>query len=83
MSYKLTINIPESAFSVTRQKPDDFAREILHSAVVKWYEQGKVSQSKAAEICDMSREEFMNLLIKYEVAPIQISPDELSNELYQ
>jgi predicted HTH domain antitoxin len=83
MSYKLTINIPESAFSVTRQKPDDFAREILHSAVVKWYEQGKVSQSKAAEICDMSRQEFMNLLIKYEVAPIQISPDELSNELYQ
>jgi len=83
MSYKLTINIPESAFSITRQNPDEFAREILHSAVVKWYEQGKVSQSKAAEICDMSRQEFMNLLIKYEVSPIQVSPDELSDEIHQ
>lgn len=83
MSYKLTINIPEAAFSITRQNPEEFARELLYSAVVKWYEQGKVSQSKAAEICEMSRQDFMNLLLTYEVSPIQISPDELSNERYQ
>ena len=81
MNYKLIIDIPETAFSGMRQQPDEFARELLHSAVVKWFEQGKVSQSKAAEICGVSRAEFMKILYRYEVSPIQVSPDELEEEI--
>jgi hypothetical protein len=34
MTYKRTINIPETAFSVTRQGLDDFANELLHAAII-------------------------------------------------
>ena len=81
MSYKLTLNIPENAFSALRQNPDEFARELLAAALCKWYEQGKISQSKAAEIGNMSRQQFIEILKQHDVSPFQVSKEELDKEL--
>ncbi len=81
MSYKLTLNIPENAFSALRQNPDDFAREMLEAALSKWYEQGKISQSKAAEISNISRQEFLEILKQHSVSPFQMSNKELDHEV--
>jgi predicted HTH domain antitoxin len=81
MSYKLTLNIPENAFSALRQNPDDFAREMLAAALSKWYEQGKISQSKAAEIGNISRQEFLEILKQHSVSPFQMSNEELDHEM--
>jgi len=35
MNYKLTINIPEDAFSVLKKNPDEFAKELLLAALSK------------------------------------------------
>jgi predicted HTH domain antitoxin len=80
MSYKLTINIPEDAFSVLRTNPDEFARELLFAALSKWYEEGKISQSKAAEIANISRVEFLEILKDHGISPFQVSEEELKNE---
>ena len=80
MSYKLTINIPEDAFSVLKKNPDDFARELLLAALSKWYEEGKISQSKAAEIAHLSRVEFLEVLKNHGVSPFQVSKEELQAE---
>jgi len=45
---QIQLNLPESAFSALRSSPDEFAQELLIAAVVKWYEVGMISQSKAA-----------------------------------
>ena len=63
--YKITLDIPTEAFSILRQNPEEFARELLEAALCKWYEQAKISQSKASEIANLSRYEFLEILKKH------------------
>lgn len=78
---EVQLSLPESVFSVTRSTPDEFVQEMRLVAAVKWYEMGTVSQSKAAEIAGISRQAFLNALIRFEVSPFQTTPDELAEEL--
>lgn len=78
---QITIKIPEDAFSVLRTGPEEFARELKLAATVKWYEMGKISQSKAAELADVSRWEFLEVLRRYHASPFQATPEELEKEV--
>jgi predicted HTH domain antitoxin len=80
MTYKITIDIPSEAFSILRQNPDEFAREMLEAALSKWFEQARISQSKAAEIANLSRYEFLEVLKRHNVSPFQYSPSDLDRE---
>jgi len=81
MDYKLTIDIPEQAFSILKQTPERFAGKLLEAALCKWYEQGIISQSKAAEIAGISRHEFLEVLKNHDVSPFRYSAAELKAEL--
>jgi predicted HTH domain antitoxin len=78
---QIQLNLPESAFSALRRSPDEFAQELLIAAVVKWYEVGMISQSKAAEIAGISRQAFLQALDRFEVSPFQTRPEELIEEI--
>jgi predicted HTH domain antitoxin len=78
---QVILELPESAFSSMRQAPDDFATELKLAACVKWYELGRLSQSKAAEMAGLSRAGFIDALRAYRVPAIQIEPDGLAKEL--
>jgi len=77
----LTVDIPESAFSVLRIRPKDYVQSMIIAATVKWYELGKLSQAKAAEICNVSRAEFINILSDYKVSIVQYDEQTLDAEL--
>ena len=64
-----------------RKPPIEFVEEMKQAAVVKWYENGVISQDKAAEIAGLSRYEFLSLLARYQVSVIQYTPDMLEEEL--
>jgi predicted HTH domain antitoxin len=78
---QIQLNLPESAFSALRSTPDEFAQELLVAAVVKWYEVGMISQSKAAEIAGISRQAFLQALDRFEVSPFQTTLEELTEEV--
>ena len=78
---KLVLDIPEEAFSSLRQSPDNFASELRLAAAVKWFEIGKVSQAKGAELAGLSRAGFIAALERFGVSPIQLRPGELETEL--
>lgn len=80
MTLQVSINLPEGAFSALRSSPEMFVQEMRLAAAVKWYEVGKLSQSKAAEIAGVSRQEFLKALSQYEVSPFQVTPEELTEE---
>lgn len=78
---QLTLEMPESAFSTLHQAPDELARELRVAAAVKWYELGRLSQGRAAEVAGMTRGDFIDALARYRVSPFQYTPEELAEEM--
>ncbi|MEC4814051.1 MAG: UPF0175 family protein [Scytonema sp. PMC 1069.18] len=81
MAVQISIELPEGAFSALRSSPEDFVQEMRLAAAVKWYEVGRISQSKAAEIAGVSRQMFLEALSRFNVSPFQVTPEELAQEL--
>ena len=80
MSLQVTIDLPEDLLPILRTTPEDFVRQLRLAAAVKWYEMGKVSQGKGAELAGMSRQEFIDTLASFGVSPIQMTPEQLEAE---
>jgi predicted HTH domain antitoxin len=75
--------LPAEVFSALRMTPEEFAREMKLAACVQWYRQGKVSQSKASEIAGISRAEFLTELSRRREPILQMTAEELAEELEQ
>ena len=73
-------NLPEDVFSLLRKSPTEFVGELRLAAAVKWYELEMISQSKAAELAGVSRQEFLEALNRFKVSPFQVTPEELAGE---
>jgi predicted HTH domain antitoxin len=78
---KLVIDVPEDVFSILRVSPEAFTQELRLAAAVKWYELGRISQDKAAELAGLTRTDFLRSLSRFEVSPFQVTTDELEAEL--
>ena len=78
---QLTMQMPESAFATLHQAPNEFAQEMRVAAAVKWYELGRLSQGRAAEIAGLTRAAFIDALSRYQVSPFQYTAEELHEEM--
>jgi predicted HTH domain antitoxin len=81
MSVTVQFELPEEVFSALRSTRETFAHELRLAAAIKWFESGRISQGKAAQIAGISRQAFHDALSQYGVAAFQLSPDDLRDEL--
>ncbi len=77
MSSTLTIELPDDVFAGLQREPNEFAQELRLAAAVKWYELGRVSQAKAAQIAGMGRAAFLDALSRFRVSPFQETADDI------
>lgn len=78
---QIALEFPVGALSALRTTHEEFAIELKNAAVCKWYENGSISQAKAAFMLGLSRAEFMMLLGRFGVSPFQTTVDELDAEV--
>lgn len=71
MSKTVAIEFSDEIFTGFAQEPEQVARELRVAAAVKWYEIGRLSQGKAAEVAGLSRAEFILELSRFGVSPLQ------------
>ena len=77
----VSVEIPTTTFAALGESPDEFVSEMRIAAAVKWYELGKLSQGKTAEVAGLSRAAFIEALSRFKVSPIQYAERELTEEL--
>ena len=78
---QLQFEMPESALATMHQAPREFAQEMRIAAAVKWYELGRFSQGRAAEVAGLTRAGFIDALSRYKVSSFQYTADDLAEEL--
>jgi len=80
MSKQVTVEVADDAVRLFGTDELRFGREMYETAVVKWFDEGLISQGKAAELLGLSRGELFDVLWRHKVSPIQITPEELEEE---
>ena len=78
---QVVLEFDPGALSALRKGPKEFADEVKTAAVVQWYAEGRVSQSKAAEILGISRAVFLEELYQRKVPACQVTSEELIEEV--
>jgi predicted HTH domain antitoxin len=73
---RVEIDLPDETFAGLDRESGELAAEFRVAAAAKWYEVGRVSQEVAAQIAGVSRSEFLTLLSRLQVSPMQESAEE-------
>lgn len=81
MSQVVAIELPDELTGVLRNDSADLAAEFRLAAAIKWYEVGRLSQGKAAEVAGLSRADFIDELARFGVSPFQETSQEIFDTL--
>ncbi|MBE9158374.1 UPF0175 family protein [Nodosilinea sp. LEGE 06152] len=75
------IDVPDEVLISLKETPETISRELSILAAVKLFELGKLSSGRAAQLAQVSRVEFLNLIGRYQVSPFALSPEELAQDV--
>ena len=78
---RLSIDLPDEALAALGLSPEEATGEARRILALYWFEQGRISQGTGARIAGLSRQDFLLAMGKAKVSPIQVTFDELSEEV--
>lgn len=76
----MTIEVPDEAVALLGKPSAKLGRELLVAAVLRWFEEGRLSQGQAATMLGLRRGEFFQLLDERRVSPVQMSVADLEED---
>lgn len=77
----VTVNVPETTMAALRRSPAEFGQEMKLAAALHWYQQGTISQERAAEFVGMNRRDFIRVLARDGVEVLNLTDARLIQEL--
>ena len=77
MSQTLEIQMADEVFLAMQEDAESLGSELRLAAAVKWYELGRLSQEKAAQVAGLSRAAFIVQLARFKVSPSQETAAEI------
>lgn len=80
MTRQVTVEFPEEAVKAIPVQPERLPQEVREAAVLRWFEEGRVSQGQAASLLSITRGEFFDLLSAHRVSPVQMTTTELEED---
>jgi DNA-directed RNA polymerase specialized sigma24 family protein len=80
MTRQVTVELPEEAARAINAKPEELPRELREAAVLRWFEEGRLSQGQAAAALGLTRGEFFDRLAAHRVSPVQMSASDLEHD---
>ncbi len=78
---KIELNIPEDIFLALNEKPEELVTDMKIFAAVKFFEIGKLSLGKAADLAEMDTLAFIELLSRHSISAHNYAPEELEDDL--
>jgi predicted HTH domain antitoxin len=78
---RVQVEFDSDIFTTLRRSPEEVAREMRLAAAVVWYAQGRISQSRAAELAGVSRAELLDILAESGVSASQETLEDLDEAL--
>lgn len=76
---KLDFELPDELFTQLRE--EEIETKVKESLVMELLREHRLSQGKAAELLGLDRDEIFNLMAKYRIPVIDLTPEELKSEL--
>jgi len=83
MTKRLNVELELPDELLVALRGEDLAGKAKEALVMELLREHRVSQGKAAEILGIARNDLFALMTKYQVAVIDLSPEELRTELKQ
>lgn len=80
MTHQVTVELPEEATRAIKVRTEDSPHELREAAVLRWFEEGRLSQGQAAVALGLTRGAFFDLLAAHRVSPVQMSAEELEHD---
>ncbi|MBE7537688.1 MAG: UPF0175 family protein [Opitutaceae bacterium] len=80
MTRQVTVELPEEAMQVLRVRPEQLPQELREAAVLRWFEEGRLSQGQAAALLGVTRGEFFDLLSTHRVSSVQMTVADLDED---
>jgi len=78
---QLVIDLPEETLAALGLSPEEATREARRILAIHWYDQGRISQGTGARIAGLSRQDFLAALSEAKVPAIQITAEELREDV--
>ncbi len=78
---RIILEIPEEVLISLKETPSELSRDIRMLAAVKFYQMGKLSSGRAAQLAGVSRISFLQALSLYDVSIFDLTPEELKQDI--
>jgi len=77
----IQILLPDEILSALKELPGELETELRIAAAIHWYQQGTLSQERAAQFAGMDRADFLAELAKRHVDVFRVDFDDLRREI--